>query len=57
MKILEKIKDEVVKEFGYKSFEEFDDKSTFSYDHKPPIIINEIAMRFAKTYRTAVCYL
>ena len=48
MKILEKIKDEVVKEFGYKSFEDFDDKSTFSYDHNTPIIINAIAIRFAK---------
>lgn len=47
MNKLEIIKNEVVKEFGYKSFEEFDDKNTFSYDHKTPQIINKIAIRFA----------
>ncbi|MCT3662549.1 hypothetical protein HZR00_08500 [Elizabethkingia anophelis] len=47
MKRLEEIKNEVVKEFGYESFEQFDDKSTFSYDHKTPKIIDEISKRYA----------
>ncbi|BBQ09253.1 hypothetical protein [Elizabethkingia anophelis] len=48
MKTLEQIKDEVAKDFGYESFEQFDDKSTFSYDHKTPKIIDEIAKRYAR---------
>ncbi|AQX00461.1 hypothetical protein [Elizabethkingia anophelis] len=47
MKTLEQIKDEVAKDFGYESFEKFDDKSTFYYDHKTPKIIDEISKRYA----------
>lgn len=48
MKRLEEIKNEVAKEFGYESFEKFDDKSTFSYDHKTPQIIDAIATIYAR---------
>ncbi|MCT3917522.1 hypothetical protein HZQ04_15785 [Elizabethkingia anophelis] len=48
MKTLEQIKDEVAKDFGYESFEKFDDKSTFYYDHKTPKIIDEISKRYAR---------
>ncbi|MDV3594188.1 hypothetical protein CMU87_17095 [Elizabethkingia anophelis] len=48
MKTLEQIKDKVAKDFGYESFEQFDDKSTFSYDHKTPKIIDEISKRYAR---------
>ncbi|MDV3536819.1 hypothetical protein CMU91_14970 [Elizabethkingia anophelis] len=48
MKTLDQIKDEVAKEFGYESFEQFDDKSTFSYDHDTPKIIDTIAKRYAR---------
>ncbi|MCL1655451.1 hypothetical protein M2T79_02500 [Elizabethkingia miricola] len=47
MKRLEEIKNEVAKDFGYESFEHFDDKSTFSYDHKTPQIIDAIATIYA----------
>ncbi|WP_407483438.1 hypothetical protein [Elizabethkingia anophelis] len=48
MKRLEEIKNEVAKDFGYESFEKFDDNSTFSYDHKTPKIIDEISKRYAR---------
>lgn len=48
MKRLEEIKNEVAKEFGYESFEKFDDKSTFSYDQRTPKIIDEISNRYAR---------
>ncbi|HFK5563467.1 TPA: hypothetical protein ACGZ9C_003135 [Elizabethkingia anophelis] len=48
MKRLEEIKNEVAKDFGYESFEHFDDNSTFSYDHKTPKIIDEISKRYAR---------
>lgn len=47
MSRLEEIKNEIVQEYGYKSFEEFDDKSTFSYDHDTPEIIKNIALKYA----------
>lgn len=43
---LEQAKNEIAKEYGYVSFEQFDDKSTFSYDHTTPEIINNIAIRY-----------
>lgn len=45
---LEETKDSIVKEYGYKSFEEFDDKSTFTYDHRTPEIIDKIAIAYAQ---------
>lgn len=47
MKRLEEIKNEVAEEFGYESFEQFDDNSTLSYDHKTPKLIDEISKRYA----------
>lgn len=43
---LEKAKNEIAKEYGYESFEQFDDKSTFGYDHAKPGIIDKIAERY-----------
>jgi len=43
---LESAKNEIAKEHGYKSFEHFDDKSTFRYNHSTPDIIDEIAIRY-----------
>lgn len=43
---LEKAKNEIAKEYGYESFEQFDDKSTFCYDHATPGIIDKIAERY-----------
>ena len=39
-------KNEIAKEYGYESFEQFDDKSTFGYDHRTPEIIQRIAERY-----------
>lgn len=39
-------KDTVAKEYGYESFEQFDDKSTFGYDHRTPEIIDKIAQKY-----------
>lgn len=47
MKTLDQVKDEVAKEFGYSSFEQFDDRSTFGYDHNTPKIIDLIAKLYA----------
>ena len=44
--ILEQAKNEIAKEYGYESFEQFDDKSTFGYDHRTPEIIQRIAERY-----------
>lgn len=49
-KDLQYFKDEVARENGYRSFEDFDDRSTFEYDHNTPTIIDVIANRYA-TYR------
>ena len=43
---LEQAKNEIVKEYGYESFESFDDNSTFGYDHRTPEIINKVAVRY-----------
>lgn len=39
-------KDTVSKQYGYESFEQFDDKSTFGYDHRTPQIIDKVAIRY-----------
>ena len=41
-------KDTVAKQYGYESFEQFDDKSTFGYDHRTPEIIDKIAILYNK---------
>lgn len=46
--LLQQAKDNVVKKYGYESFEQFDDKSTFGYDHNTPKIIDEIALDYHK---------
>ena len=43
---LEQAKKEIVKEYGYESFESFDDNSTFWYDQRTPEIINKVAERY-----------
>ena len=43
---LQQAKDLAAKEYGYESFEQFDDKSTFGYDHRTPEIIQRIAERY-----------
>ena len=43
---LQQAKDAVAKKYGYKSFEQFDDKSTFGYNHDTPKIIDEIALEY-----------
>lgn len=43
---LEQAKNEIAKELGYESFEQFDDKSTFGYDHRTPEMIDKIAERY-----------
>lgn len=43
---LQQAKNEIAKEYGYKDFEDFDDKSTFGYNHKTPEIISDIAIRY-----------
>jgi hypothetical protein len=45
---LEEIKDEVAQEYGYDSFEDFDDKSTFRYNQDTPDIITKIALKYAR---------
>ena len=41
-------KDTVAKQYGYETFEQFDDKSTFGYDHRTPEIIDKIAILYNK---------
>ena len=43
---LQQAKDTIAKKYGYKSFEQFDDKSTFGYNHDTPKIIDEIALEY-----------
>jgi len=43
---LQQAKDAVAKKYGYESFEQFDDKSTFGYNHDTPKIINEVAIEY-----------
>ncbi len=43
---LEQSKNEIVKEYGYESFESFDDNSTFGYDHRTPQIMDKVAERY-----------
>jgi hypothetical protein len=43
---LEQSKNEIVKEYGYESFESFDDNSTFGYDHRTPQIMDKVAIRY-----------
>lgn len=47
IKDLQYFKDEVARENGYSSFEDFDDRSTFEYDHNTPTMIDVIANRYA----------
>lgn len=43
----EEIRDNVVRKYGYSSWEDFDDKSTFAYNHSTPKIVDEIAKLYA----------
>lgn len=45
-KQLQSAKDTIAKKYGYDSFEQFDDKSTFGYNHNTPKIIDEIAIEY-----------
>jgi len=45
-KQLQKAKDTIAKKYGYANFEQFDDKSTFGYNHDTPKIIDEVAIEY-----------
>ncbi len=46
IKLLEQSKNEIAKEYGYESFEQLNNKSTFGYDHRTPEMIDKIAERY-----------
>lgn len=54
MSKLQEIKDQVAQEYGYSSFEHYDDAGTFIYDHNTPEIIDKIARRYAKVVAQSV---
>ena len=43
---LQQAKDTIAKKYGYENFEQFDDKSTFGYNHNTPKIIDEISIEY-----------
>ena len=45
-KQLQHAKDTIAKKYGYANFEQFDDKSTFGYNHNTPKIIDEISIEY-----------
>ena len=45
-KQLQLAKDTIAKKYGYANFEQFDDKSTFGYNHNTPKIIDEISIEY-----------
>ena len=45
-KQLQIAKDTIAKKYGYENFEQFDDKSTFGYNHDTPKIIDEVAIEY-----------
>jgi hypothetical protein len=45
-KQLKQAKDTVAKKYGYVNFEQFDDKSTFGYNHNTLKIIDEISIEY-----------
>ena len=45
-KQLQIAKDTIAKKYGYANFEQFDDKSTFGYNHDTPKIIDEISIEY-----------
>ena len=45
-KELQQAKDTIAKKYGYVNFEQFDDKSTFGYNHDTPKIIDEVAIEY-----------
>jgi hypothetical protein len=45
-KQLQIAKDTIAKKYGYANFEQFDDKSTFGYNHNTPKIIDEISIEY-----------
>ena len=45
-KQLQQAKDTIAKKYGYENFEQFDDKSTFEYNHDTPKIIDEVAIEY-----------
>ena len=45
-KQLQQAKDTISKKYGYENFEQFDDKSTFGYNHDTPKIIDEVAIEY-----------
>ena len=45
-KQLQQAKDTIAKKYGYVNFEQFDDKSTFGYNHDTPKIIDEVAIEY-----------
>mgnify|MGYP003419063506 FL=1 len=45
-KQMQQAKDTIAKKYGYENFEQFDDKSTFGYNHDTPKIIDEVAIEY-----------
>ena len=45
-KQLQQAKDTIAKKYVYENFEQFDDKSTFGYNHDTPKIIDEVAIEY-----------
>ena len=45
-KQLQQAKDTIAKKYGYVNFEQFDDKSTFGYNHNTLKIIDEISIEY-----------
>ena len=45
-KQLQIAKDTIAKKYGYENFEQFDDKSTFGYNHDTPKIIDEVSIEY-----------
>ena len=45
-KQLQIAKDTIAKKYVYENFEQFDDKSTFGYNHDTPKIIDEVAIEY-----------
>ena len=43
---MQQAKDTIAKKYGYENFEQFDDKSTFGYNHDTPKIIDEVAIEY-----------
>ena len=54
---LQQVKNAIAKKYGYESFEDFDDRSTFGYNHDTPKIIDEIAEEYHRLMSIDECKL